>query len=277
MRHITGDPDRPPARANIGLTDCITGLYAAFGTMMALRHRDLTGRGQVVDTALYECAFSFMDAHVAAYEKLGYVVGREGAGTGRTDQGEALEGDAGLRCGERAQCAVEVDRGRPLPRRGDRGGEGEDDRRGPGSGRARDHDHRPAPQPAPGNEVTERAGDLDESLVRAADRAGPSGRGRERGLRYVVPPGQDRGGQDRGGQDPGGVWRHPPCIPNVCSIPPARTLAARGDRPGRPAAPRLSRRRARAGGPAPPRSPAARRGPSRRRPRSSRRGSRSRR
>jgi crotonobetainyl-CoA:carnitine CoA-transferase CaiB-like acyl-CoA transferase len=80
LRHITGDPDRPPARANIGLTDCITGLYAAFGTMMALRHRDLTGRGQVVDTALYECAFSFMDAHIAAYEKLGYVVGREGAG-----------------------------------------------------------------------------------------------------------------------------------------------------------------------------------------------------
>jgi crotonobetainyl-CoA:carnitine CoA-transferase CaiB-like acyl-CoA transferase len=80
LRHITGDPDRPPARANIGLTDCITGLYAAFGTLMALRHRDRTGRGQVVDTALYECAFSFMDAHVAAYEKLGYVVGREGAG-----------------------------------------------------------------------------------------------------------------------------------------------------------------------------------------------------
>lgn len=80
LRHVTGDPDRPPARANIGLTDCITGLYAAFGTMMALRHRDRTGCGQVVDTALYECAFSFMDAHVAAYEKTGYIVGREGAG-----------------------------------------------------------------------------------------------------------------------------------------------------------------------------------------------------
>ncbi|MCC7484059.1 MAG: CoA transferase [Burkholderiales bacterium] len=80
LRHVTGDPDRPPARANIGLTDCITGLYAAFGAMMALRHRDRTGVGQVVDTALYECAFSFMEAHIAAYEKLGYVVGREGAG-----------------------------------------------------------------------------------------------------------------------------------------------------------------------------------------------------
>jgi len=80
LRHVTGDPDRPPARANIALTDCITGLYAAFGAMIALRHRDRTGQGQIVDTALYECAFSFMDAHVASYEKLGYVVGREGAG-----------------------------------------------------------------------------------------------------------------------------------------------------------------------------------------------------
>jgi crotonobetainyl-CoA:carnitine CoA-transferase CaiB-like acyl-CoA transferase len=48
--------------------------------MMALRHRDRTGQGQVVDTALYECAFSFMEAHIAAYEKTGYIVGREGAG-----------------------------------------------------------------------------------------------------------------------------------------------------------------------------------------------------
>ncbi len=80
LRHITGDADRPPARANIGLTDCITGLYAAFGTMMALRHRDRTGEGQIVDTALYECAFSFMEAHIGAYDKTGYVVGREGAG-----------------------------------------------------------------------------------------------------------------------------------------------------------------------------------------------------
>jgi len=80
LRHVTGDADRPPARANIGLTDCITGLYAAFGTLMALRHRDRTGEGQVVDTALYECAFSFMEAHIGAYDKTGYVVGREGAG-----------------------------------------------------------------------------------------------------------------------------------------------------------------------------------------------------
>lgn len=79
LRYIIGDPDRPPARANIGLTDCITGLYAAFGAMMALRHRERTGQGQYVDTALYECAFSFMEQHVPAYEKLGVVAERTGA------------------------------------------------------------------------------------------------------------------------------------------------------------------------------------------------------
>ncbi len=80
LRYITGDPDRPPARANIGLTDYITGLYAAFGAMMALRHRERTGQGQYVDTALYECAFSFMEQHVPAYEKLGAIAERTGAG-----------------------------------------------------------------------------------------------------------------------------------------------------------------------------------------------------
>jgi crotonobetainyl-CoA:carnitine CoA-transferase CaiB-like acyl-CoA transferase len=80
LRHVIGDPDRPPARANIGLTDCITGLYAAFGAMLALQQRSRTGVGQYVDTALYECAFSFMEQHVPAFEKLGFVAGRMGAG-----------------------------------------------------------------------------------------------------------------------------------------------------------------------------------------------------
>ncbi len=80
LRYIIGDPDRPPARANIGLTDYITGVYAAFGAIMALRHRERTGQGQYVDTALYECAFSFMEQHVPAYEKLQVVAERMGAG-----------------------------------------------------------------------------------------------------------------------------------------------------------------------------------------------------
>jgi len=79
LRHVTGDPDRPPARIAVSLTDCITGLYGAFGATLALLARGKTGRGQVVDAALYECAFSFMEPHVPAYDKLGAVAMRTGS------------------------------------------------------------------------------------------------------------------------------------------------------------------------------------------------------
>jgi crotonobetainyl-CoA:carnitine CoA-transferase CaiB-like acyl-CoA transferase len=79
LRHITGDPDRPPSRVAVSITDYITGLYAAFGAVMALLARGKTGKGQVVDSALYECAFSFMEPHIPAYEKLGLVANRAGS------------------------------------------------------------------------------------------------------------------------------------------------------------------------------------------------------
>ena len=49
---------------------------------MALLHCQKTGSGQCVDAALYESAFSLMEQHIAAYEKLGIVAMRAGAGTG---------------------------------------------------------------------------------------------------------------------------------------------------------------------------------------------------
>ncbi|MCW5574561.1 MAG: CoA transferase [Burkholderiales bacterium] len=80
LRHLTGDPDRPPARVAVALTDYITGLYAAFGAMMALLHRNRTGEGQYVDAALAEGAFSFIEPHVPAYDKLGEIANRAGSG-----------------------------------------------------------------------------------------------------------------------------------------------------------------------------------------------------
>lgn len=78
LRHMTGDPDRPPSRVGIPLTDYITAVYAAFGTMMAVLHREKTGAGQCVDAALIESAFSFMEAYVPTYEKTGKVGMRNG-------------------------------------------------------------------------------------------------------------------------------------------------------------------------------------------------------
>lgn len=79
LRHLTGDPDRPPGRIATSTTDYITGLYAAFGAMLALESRHRSGKGQVIDAALYEGAFSFMEPHVPAYEKLNAVAMRAGS------------------------------------------------------------------------------------------------------------------------------------------------------------------------------------------------------
>ena len=79
LRHLTGDPDRAPTRVAVSMTDYITGLYSAFGVVMALFARQRTGRGQCIDAALYECAFSFMEPWIAAHEKLGHVATRSGS------------------------------------------------------------------------------------------------------------------------------------------------------------------------------------------------------
>ena len=79
LRHLTGDPDRPPSRVAVSMTDYITGLHGAFGAVMALMARASTGRGQYVDAALYECAFNFMEPWIPAYEKLGHIANRTGS------------------------------------------------------------------------------------------------------------------------------------------------------------------------------------------------------
>ena len=79
VRHMTGDPDRPPARVALATTDYLSSVYAAFGAMAAIHARSQTGKGQVVDVALYEAAFTQMEPVVPAHEKLGVVPMREGA------------------------------------------------------------------------------------------------------------------------------------------------------------------------------------------------------
>lgn len=78
LRHMIGEPDRPPSRAAIPLTDYITAVYGAFGTVMALLARERTGAGQCVDATLLESAFSFMEYYVPAYEKTGKIGKRTG-------------------------------------------------------------------------------------------------------------------------------------------------------------------------------------------------------
>jgi crotonobetainyl-CoA:carnitine CoA-transferase CaiB-like acyl-CoA transferase len=78
VRHLTGDPDRPPARCALPVTDYLTAVYAAFGTVMALYERTRSGVGQVIDVALYESAFSMMEEVVGSYEQTGVIPTRQG-------------------------------------------------------------------------------------------------------------------------------------------------------------------------------------------------------
>ncbi len=81
IRHLTGYPDRPPTRVGISLGDSLAAMYAVMGALMALYHRDAhgTGKGQVIDVALYEAVFSLMEGMVPEYDKFGQVRERTGS------------------------------------------------------------------------------------------------------------------------------------------------------------------------------------------------------
>jgi len=64
---LTGFADRPPVRPAYFVADYGAGMFAAFGAMLALRARDLTGRGQDVDMALYEAVWRMSGTHIASY------------------------------------------------------------------------------------------------------------------------------------------------------------------------------------------------------------------
>ncbi len=79
LRYVTGEADRPPARAGISIGDSLTAMHAVMGITMALHHRANTGRGQMIDAALYESVLAVMENLVTEYDLTGYVRERSGA------------------------------------------------------------------------------------------------------------------------------------------------------------------------------------------------------
>jgi crotonobetainyl-CoA:carnitine CoA-transferase CaiB-like acyl-CoA transferase len=75
---ITGEPDGPPTLPPFGLADGISALAAAFATMTALRARETTGRGQVVDLAIIEPILTLLGPQPTVYDALGQVQQRTG-------------------------------------------------------------------------------------------------------------------------------------------------------------------------------------------------------
>lgn len=79
IRHVTGDPDRPPSRTGVSVGDSLAGTFSALGTVMALHARHRTGRGQVVDTAIYEAVLALMEALIPEWEMAGHQRERSGS------------------------------------------------------------------------------------------------------------------------------------------------------------------------------------------------------
>jgi formyl-CoA transferase len=78
-RAIVGDPDRPASRMGVSIGDSLAATYGCMGALAALRHRDQTGEGQVVDSSLYESVLQVMESLVPEYSASGYVRERSGS------------------------------------------------------------------------------------------------------------------------------------------------------------------------------------------------------
>jgi succinyl-CoA--D-citramalate CoA-transferase len=79
VREMIGEPGRPPVRVAAPVTDYLSAAYAAFGATMALLESRRSGRGQVVDVALYETAFTMLEANVPGYDRFHTAPTREGS------------------------------------------------------------------------------------------------------------------------------------------------------------------------------------------------------
>ncbi len=82
LTHLAGMPDGPPVTpGSTSLADYVSGLFGAVGILIALRARDATQHGQIIDVSLYESIFRVLDEVAPAYAETGLIRGREGTKT----------------------------------------------------------------------------------------------------------------------------------------------------------------------------------------------------
>ena len=94
LRHLSGEPGQVPVRVGVSIGDTLAALHGVIGILLALQERQRSGRGQVVDVALYEAVFNCMESLLPEYSAFGAV---------RQPAGSALPGIApsnAYRCGD---------------------------------------------------------------------------------------------------------------------------------------------------------------------------------
>jgi formyl-CoA transferase len=79
LRHLTAEPGRVPVRVGVSIGDTLSALHGVIGILLALQHRHATGKGQVIDVALYESVFNCMESLLPEYSAFGAVRGPAGS------------------------------------------------------------------------------------------------------------------------------------------------------------------------------------------------------
>jgi len=81
FRYVNGFPGQPPVRPNLSIGDTLAGIHAALGILLAYikRQREVGGRGQVVDVAIFESVFNLLEGVVPEFDGAGLVRGPSGS------------------------------------------------------------------------------------------------------------------------------------------------------------------------------------------------------
>jgi len=79
IRNLAGDPSTPPSRVGLSIGDSLAATFACLGAIMALHHRNRTGEGQVVDSAIYEAVLAMMESTIPEYTEAGFIRERTGS------------------------------------------------------------------------------------------------------------------------------------------------------------------------------------------------------
>ncbi|OOG50391.1 CaiB/BaiF CoA-transferase family protein [Polaromonas sp. C04] len=79
LRHLTAEPGRVPVRVGVSIGDTLAALHGVIGILIALQYRYTTGRGQIIDVALYEAVFNCMESLLPEFSAFGTVRGAAGS------------------------------------------------------------------------------------------------------------------------------------------------------------------------------------------------------
>ncbi|POR51948.1 CaiB/BaiF CoA transferase family protein [Bosea psychrotolerans] len=79
LRYVVGDPKSPPSRVGFSIGDTLAATFGCLGALVALHARKTTGRGQIVDSAIYESVLAITENLVTEYASAGYVRERTGS------------------------------------------------------------------------------------------------------------------------------------------------------------------------------------------------------